>query len=45
MIKLFPHKGLELFFLTGKKSGIQAVHARRLQIILTLLNAVKSRKP
>ena len=42
MIKSFSDKGLELFFLTGKKSGIQAVHARRLQIILTLLNAVKT---
>ena len=42
MIKSFSHKGLEVFFLTGKKSGIQAVHARRLQIMLTLLNVVKA---
>ncbi len=42
MIKSFSHKGLEVFFLTGKKAGIQAVHARRLQIILTLLNVIKA---
>ena len=42
MIKSFSHKGLELFFQTGKKTGIQAAHARRLQIMLTLLNAVKA---
>ena len=42
MIKSFSHKGLEVFFLTGKKTGIQAVHARRLQIMLTLLNVVKA---
>lgn len=42
MIKSFSHKGLELFFQTGKKAGIQAAHARRLQIMLTLLNAVKT---
>lgn len=29
-------------FLTGKKTGIQAIHARRLQIMLTLLNVVKA---
>ena len=42
MIKSFSHKGLEVFFLTGKKAGIQTVHARRLQIMLTLLNVVKT---
>ena len=42
MIKSFLHKGLEVFFLTGKKSGIQAVHALRLQIMLTMLHAVKT---
>jgi toxin HigB-1 len=36
VIKSFSHKGLELFFRTGKKSGIQAAHAKRLQIMLTL---------
>ena len=28
--------------MTGKKTGIQAVHARRLQIMLTILDAVKT---
>lgn len=39
MIQSFKHKGLELFFTTGKKSGIQASHAKRLQLILGRLNA------
>lgn len=37
MIKSFRHKGLRLFFETGKKSGIQAHHADRLRIFLTAL--------
>jgi proteic killer suppression protein len=37
----FRHKGLELFFRTGRKSGIQPQHARKLQLILTLLNRAK----
>ena len=39
MIKNFKHKGLEKFFLTGSKAGIQAVHTRKLQLILGRLNA------
>ena len=35
----FVHKGLERFFLTGSKAGIQAAHARKLQLILGRLNA------
>jgi proteic killer suppression protein len=27
MIKTFRHKGIETFFLTGKKAGIQPAHA------------------
>ncbi|HUW51489.1 MAG TPA: type II toxin-antitoxin system RelE/ParE family toxin [Sulfuricella sp.] len=42
MIKSFAHKGLELFHLTGKTSGIQAMHTKRLRQILTLLEAVKA---
>jgi proteic killer suppression protein len=42
MIKDFKHKGLEKFFLTGSKAGIQAVHARKLQLILARLNAATS---
>ena len=39
MIQSFKHKGLEAFFTTGSKSGIQAKHAKRLQLILGRLNA------
>ena len=30
----FRHKGLERFFRTGSKAGIQAAHAARLRLIL-----------
>ena len=33
-IKGFRHKGMERFFTTGAKSGIQAQHAERLRLIL-----------
>ncbi len=33
------HKGLEKFYRTGSKAGIQAIHARKLKLILTLLDA------
>ena len=39
MILSFKHKGLEQFFKTGRKSGIQAKHAKRLKLILGRLNA------
>ncbi len=39
MILSFKHKGLQLFFETGRKSGIQPNHAKRLQLILGRLNA------
>ena len=42
MIQSFKHKGLELFFLTGKTSGIQAKHQRRLRLILGRLHAASS---
>ena len=38
----FRHKGLERFFATGAKSGIQAQHAERLRLILGRLNAATS---
>ena len=41
-IKTFRHKGLERFFTTGSKAGIQAKHADRLRLILGRLNAVTS---
>lgn len=34
----FRHKGLERFFTTGTKAGIQAKHADRLRLILGRLN-------
>ena len=39
MIKSFQHRGLEKFFRTGSKAGIQPAHAVRLEILLTALNA------
>lgn len=37
MIKSFKHKGLEKFYLTGSKAGIQPAHAIRLRNQLTAL--------
>jgi len=39
MIKSFRHKGLEKFFETGSKAGIQPAHAERLGRILDRLDA------
>ena len=38
MIKDFKHKGLELYFKTGKASGIQPKHKRRLRMQLLALD-------
>ena len=38
MIKSFQHKGLEVFFRKGAKSGIQPHHAVKLRIQLTALD-------
>ena len=38
MIKSFKHKGLEKFFLSGSKKGIQAIHADKLSRILATLD-------
>ncbi len=38
-IRGFRHKGIEQFFATGAKPGIQAKHAERLRLILGRLNA------
>lgn len=43
MIKPFEHKGLEEFFRTGSKAGIQPHHANRLRLQLTMLD--KAREP
>ena len=39
MIKNFRHKGLELFFKTGNKRGINPSHAGKLELILDRLRA------
>ncbi len=38
MIKSFRHKGLEAFFKTGSKKGIQPHHASKLQVLLAALD-------
>jgi proteic killer suppression protein len=40
----FVHKGLEKFYQTGNTSGIQTIHARKLRLILTLLDAATNVK-
>ena len=42
MIVSFEHKGLERFYKTGSKSGIQPAHALKLSLILSLLEIAKS---
>ena len=41
-IRGFRHKGLERFFTSGARSGIQAKHADRLRLILGRLNVATS---
>ena len=41
MIKSFRHKGMERFFETGSRAGIQTAHAPRLSRQLLALNAAK----
>ena len=42
MVKTFIHKGLEQFFTTGSKVGIQARHEKRIRLILAQLNQAKT---
>lgn len=42
MIKSFRHKGLERYFISGGKSGIQPVHAKRLRLQLAKLDSAKT---
>jgi len=42
MIKSFRHKGLEAFYTSGSKAGIQAQHAEKLRLQLTALNVAIS---
>jgi proteic killer suppression protein len=39
MIRSFAHRGLERFFRTGSLAKIQPAHAKRLQLILGVLNS------
>ena len=41
MIKSFEHKGLKLFFETGRKAGIQPHHAAKIARQLARLNAAR----
>ncbi len=43
MIRTFRHKGIERFFKTGSKAGIQSKHAERLRKQLFALN--NARRP
>lgn len=42
VIRSFRHRGVERFFRTGSKAGIQPKHAARLRIQLTTLNLAAS---
>jgi proteic killer suppression protein len=39
VIKSFRHRGIEKFFKTGSKAGIQPKHTQKLQLLLSVLNA------
>ncbi|MGH8413477.1 MAG: type II toxin-antitoxin system RelE/ParE family toxin [Gammaproteobacteria bacterium] len=39
VIRTFRHKGLEAFFRSGSKAGIQPAHAKRLRVQLTALDS------
>src|SRR5659263_216926 len=42
MIRGFRHKGLEKYFLSGTKSGVQSSHLKRLRLVLGRLQASTS---
>ena len=42
MIISFIHKGLERFYKSGKTSGVQAKHTKRLRLILTNLDQAET---
>ncbi|MBW4048280.1 MAG: peptidase [Proteobacteria bacterium] len=41
MIRTFRHAGLETFYRTGSKAGIQPHHADKLKVLLTALDNAK----
>jgi len=42
MIKSFKHKGLEKFYQTGSKRGIQASHSNKIRMQLVALDTAQS---
>jgi proteic killer suppression protein len=44
MIRSFRHKGLERFFFSGSKAGIQPAHAAKLRRLLAALHEANSPK-
>ncbi|PYX85217.1 MAG: peptidase [Acidobacteria bacterium] len=42
MIRTFRHRGIERFFRTGSKAGIQAKHAKKLRLQLFALDSAES---
>ncbi len=42
VIRSFRHKGLERFFRSGSKAGIKPEHAKRLRLLLGVLDAAQS---
>lgn len=42
MIRTFRHSGLEAFYLTDSKRGIQPAHATKLRVLLTALEDARS---
>ncbi len=44
MIRTFKHAGLEKYFKTGSKAGIQPAHAPKLTELLTALNVASTPK-
>lgn len=42
MIVSFRHKGLEEFYRSGSRRGIQATHAKKLALILTVLERARN---
>lgn len=42
MIRSFRHKGLEAFYVSGSLVGIQARHAKRLRMLLAVLNTAQT---
>ena len=42
VIKSFAHKGLEKLFYQGSLAGVQGIHAKRLRLILALLDQAKT---